>query len=115
MFRLKNSLHTIAHLSSRASSVLCSLVLLILIIVFCGVVATAQSANWTLENPTIRPPARYDFAMSPAQVGRVLIFGGTTLENGFAYLNDTWLWDGYNWRNLTTAVRPPVRGFACMA
>jgi hypothetical protein len=95
--------------------VLCSLALLISIIVFCGVVATAQ--NWKLENPTTRPPARYDFAMSatPGVVGRVLIFGGTTLENGFSYLNDTWLWDGYNWRNLTTAVRPPVRGFASMA
>ena len=87
MFRLKNSLRRIAHLSSRASSVLCSLALLILIIVFCGVVATAQSASWKLENPTTRPPARYDFAMStaPGVVGRVLIFGGTTLENGFSY------------------------------
>src|SRR2546427_7456452 len=130
MFRLKNSLRTIAHLSSllstprglpawgpRTWSVSCSLALLLSMIVFCGVVATAQ--NWKLENPTTRPPARYDFAMSNSQGGSVLIFGGTTLEFGFAYLNDTWVWDGSNWHDLTSlttpANRPPVRGFASMA
>ena len=135
MSRVKNSLSAFDHLCLRSStprglpawgprswSVLGPLALLLSMIVFCDVLTNAQTGgkttpNWRLESPLSgSPPARYDFAMSTCQGGNVLIFGGTTVEFGFAYLNDTWLWDGSKWRNLSSqSDPPPVRGYASMA
>ncbi len=99
-----------------------SLPLLFTTLVFCGIVTDAQAQpkttpNWREESPPLlSPPQRYDFAMSTSQNGNVLIFGGATVESGFAYLNDTWVWDGSNWHDLSSqSNRPPVRGFATMA
>jgi len=120
MFWLRNSLSAFDHLGIRTSSLLCSLALLPSMIVFCGVVSNAQSGpDWKLELPISQqfggPPRRYDFAMSTCQNGNVAIFGGTTFENGFSYLNDTWIWDGSNWIDISQSIRPSVRGYASMA
>jgi len=110
MLRLKNS-QMVVHCVSF------SLSLLITTFVLCGVVTDAQktAANWRREFPSQSPSPRYDFAMSICQNGNVLIFGGTSVESA-AYLNDTWLWDGFNWHDLSSqSNRPPARAFATMA
>lgn len=79
--------------------------------------ALAQ-ADWTLRTPSVSPPARASAAM--AQLGRdVVLFGGSSTASGV--LGDTWIWDGTNWRQITsfglfgTGPRPPARSNAVMA
>ena len=139
MFRLKNSLSRFNYLSLRTGTVLCSLPLLLSLIVFCDVISNASGdPDWKRETPFAQqfgnPPQRYDFAMasiafrapctgsrfpSECWTGNVIIFGGATVENNFFYQNDTWLWNGSNWIDLTPrtipSARPPGRGFATMA
>src|SRR6266478_5462766 len=120
MFMRNNLIAAITRFSFRAFSVVCLLASMISVMVLRSPVVTAQnSPGWKIENPATLPPRRYEYAMSTCQNGNVLMFGGTTLEQGFTYLNDTWLWNGSNWRNLTplpnTSPSPPVRGFASMA
>lgn len=79
--------------------------------------ATAQ-ADWTLRTPARSPSARSRPAM--ANFGdKVLLFGGSTVSG--QVLDDTWLWDGKNWTQLTefglfnTGPHPPARKDAMMA
>ena len=51
-------------------------------------------------------------AYDPA-TGKVVLFGGV---GSFAFLlNDTWIWNGTTWTQVSPATRPPVRNGASMA
>jgi len=109
MLKLRNSYSVACRLSFTLSLLLTPFVFC------CGVSAQKTAANWTREFPSQSPAPRYDFAMSICQNGNVLVFGGTSVESA-AYLNDTWLWDGFNWHDLSSqSNRPPARAFANMA
>lgn len=80
---------------------------------------TWSYANGTWTNLTDRydaPPARYGAVMvyDPNMQG-ILLFGGSPVRAG--YLNDTWLFHGGSWTNLTyvSAVAPAPRKYATMA
>jgi hypothetical protein len=111
MLRFKNSQVVFYRIS-------CSLLLLLTTLI-CGAIKieaqTKSTVDWRHEFPFQSPSARFDFAMSTCQNGNVLLFGGQSVETG-AYLNDTWLWDGFNWHDLSSqSNRPPARAFATMA
>jgi len=95
------------------------MIVLLLSVIVCGAqLATAQSATWTFRKVGTSPPPRSEYAMSESPDGNVLIFGGLGGPNGNTYLNDTWLWDGSTWHDLTSQKsinNPPARSSASMA
>jgi hypothetical protein len=48
------------------------------------------------------------------QTGATLLFGGVQVDEGVAYLTDTWLWDGDQWQEVDVT-GPPGRVHAAMA
>lgn len=87
--------------------------------VLSGTIGVSQTwvwdgTDWTEKNPSTSPPARTDAAMTyDAARGQVVVFGGQGVNapNAFAVadLNDTWVWDGSNWTQKTTAAAPSAR------
>lgn len=76
--------------------------------------------NWVQVFPAHTPPGRSAHAMAyDSKRGRVVLFGGrkegTVLRAPFTFLNDTWVWQGGDWRQIETATAPPARHFASMA
>ncbi len=72
------------------------------------------SNNWLLQNPTVSPPARQDFAMaSDTTTGEVLLFGGTA---GGSYFSDTWVYDTTNnsWTQRAPLSSPTARSGAAI-
>ena len=67
---------------------------------------------WTRRFPATTPPARDDHALGYDPVrGRVVMFGG----RGIALLDDTWEWDGVDWRLAPTTLAPSRRAGAALA
>jgi len=72
--------------------------------------------GWTEIKPAALPPTRYgaQVAVDPRN-GHALLFGGLRLEidsKGLqkqVYANDTWDWDGANWKEIQTANAPTPR------
>src|SRR5205814_567517 len=65
--------------------------------------------SWAQAAPATPPPVRSGHAMAydaAAAGGRVVLFGGTAAGGT---LNDTWTWDGANWRRAAGARPPPAR------
>jgi len=82
--------------------------------------SSSLAQDWTLRSPATSPSAREDPAM--AQFGdKVLLFGGFDSSGTGRVLDDTWLWDGTNWTQITsfgifgTGPHPPARSNASMA
>ncbi|MEW5988762.1 MAG: kelch repeat-containing protein [Chloroflexota bacterium] len=70
------------------------------------------SGDWAEILPTRRPPVRKRFAAAYLATGQqIAIFGGAGSSND---LDDTWVWDGQNWRTKTFNPRPPARGAHAM-
>jgi hypothetical protein len=71
--------------------------------------------DWTELTPAHSPPARYlsSMAFDPA-IGEILLFGGATLASGQP-LSDTWVFDGTDWTELTSAHSPSARAGTSMA
>ncbi len=118
MFRLGNSFRALGQFVPRPMSGVWIIVLLLSVTVCGARVATAQSATWAFRKVGTSPPPRSEYAMSESPDGNVLIFGGLGGPNGNTYLNDTWLWDGSTWHNLTSQKptnNPPARSSASMA
>jgi IPT/TIG domain-containing protein len=70
-----------------------------------------DGAAWTLALPPRMPPIRHGAAMTyDPSSGVIVLFGG---ENGWESAglpkNDTWAWDGIDWREIPTPTRPPGR------
>jgi len=65
-----------------------------------------DGTNWTLRQPATQPPPRfsqamwYDFARQ-----RVMMFGGSSTTGG-GLLDDTWMWDGNDWTQLSPTNQP---------
>src|SRR5579863_4968210 len=75
-----------------------------------------NGANWTQANPANSPGARSNQSMVyDAAHGQVVMFGGSTSAQGSSRMNDTWLWDGTNWTQVTgLSAIPPQRSSASM-
>ena len=68
-----------------------------------------NGTNWIQQSPVNSPSARDGAGMDydPA-TNQIVLFGGED-ESTSTFLNDTWLWNGTNWTQDTTAVSPPAR------
>ena len=80
--------------------------------------ATWGQAAWTKQSPTTVPTGRIRASM--AQFGNyTVMFGGQT-SVATDFLDDTWLWDGTNWTQVTsfglfgTGPHPSARSLATM-
>lgn len=68
-----------------------------------------RTKTWTRLNPGTSPCARMGHIMVYDEVNqRTVLFGG---DDGQKFLNDTWEWDGANWKDVTpaTTVKPRAR------
>ena len=69
-----------------------------------------DGSNWTQLNPATLPPARNDAAMAwDSSRNVVVLHGGVDGSLGVVY-NDTWEWDGTDWKNVTAAGDPGLSG-----
>jgi hypothetical protein len=68
-----------------------------------------NGTNWIQQSPENSPSARDGAGMDydPA-TNQIVLFGGED-ESTSTFLNDTWLWNGTNWTQDTTAVSPTAR------
>ncbi len=75
-----------------------------------GAACASGSIVWTRLAPVASPPARYEHAMAYDSVRqRVVLFGGRTGPNNEDLLDDTWEWNGTNWAEISSPVRPAPR------
>jgi hypothetical protein len=76
---------------------------------------TGEGSSWTRRNPGTQPtgpPLAGGIAYDPRSA-TVLVFGGTDGE-GASNVNETWSWDGMNWKRLQPVARP-AGGYATLA
>jgi hypothetical protein len=78
---------------------------------------TFLHGHWTNVSTTVAPSERWGTVMSddPAEGGVILFGGAEALPHQTVYLNDTWLWSGGTWRNITPVHSPPGTYWASMA
>ena len=80
-----------------------------------------NNLNWTEIFPTTIPAQRDSHAITyDSKLGQAILFGGSqrndNTQNTNIYLNDTWIWNGSNWRPLqSTAINPPGLWFPDMS
>jgi hypothetical protein len=71
--------------------------------------------DWTQRNPSQAPSERDGQEMAyDAARKQVVLFGGVD-EHGGKYLNETWVWDGSNWKMMKPINVPPGRHLQAMA
>jgi hypothetical protein len=77
-----------------------------------------ESGTWHSRSPAASPGARYAVGMASFN-GTVVLFGGygyaTPSATSKSYLNDTWVWDGANWTQMTPTHKPSTRYSPAMA
>jgi len=76
-----------------------------------------NGTSWRKLNPATTPTYRAYSAMA-AFNGTVVLFGGQDLLQtlpGESYRDDTWVWNGTTWTQLTLTPRPPARSKAGLA
>ncbi|MEW5988276.1 MAG: kelch repeat-containing protein [Chloroflexota bacterium] len=72
----------------------------------------AGNGDWVEAVPVRRPPVRQRMAATYFVVGQqTVIFGGLGSTSN---RDDTWVWDGQNWRTKTFSPRPLARGATAM-
>lgn len=82
---------------------------------FCSDTWVFNGRNWVKKEPASSPPEREGHAMAfDAARKEVVLFGGTAGNNGTP-LNDTWIWNGTDWKQLKPRHRPPSRFWHTMA
>ena len=77
-----------------------------------------DGTTWTQLTPHDAPTGRNAPAVAADPlVGGVLLFGGSILQNnsGPSTANDTWLWDGTDWNQLSPDTSPPAQSGAALA
>ncbi len=74
-----------------------------------------DGSNWTQKFPAVSPPGRSFSAMTFDSTRNEIVlfsgFGGSGVSN----LNDTWVWDGFNWTKRTPGTSPPASDGHAMA
>src|SRR5262249_36467960 len=66
--------------------------------------------TWHQVTTVNAPPPRFGPAVAyDAWRGRTILFGGDS-NGGASFLQDTWEYDGVNWRQLPTSATPESRG-----
>ena len=88
--------------------------LLAILAAITGAPPVHAQTKWTECHLSCYPciPGRYQHAMAyDSARRRVVLFGGT----GMTTLNDTWEWDGKNWRRRVPAISPPPMAGHTMA
>jgi hypothetical protein len=74
-----------------------------------------DGTNWRQLQPANSPGLLAGHAMAyDAARGQIVLFGGTIGTTG-AYSDQTWVWDGINWKQMQPAVSPPARYGHAMA
>jgi len=74
-----------------------------------------NGTTWTLLHPANNPGILSGHAMAYDDArGQIVLFGGAGGANG-ADTNQTWIWDGTNWRQMQPKVSPPAREGHAMA
>ena len=74
-----------------------------------------DGASWSPRSPSVSPPARSGAVMFyDAALSAIVLFGGDRFSSR-PLLNDTWIWSGASWTQLTPSHSPPVRRGACGA
>jgi uncharacterized protein (TIGR03437 family) len=74
-----------------------------------------DGTNWSQLLPATSPPRRDGHAVAyDAARGRVVLFGGEDFFGSSTY-NDTWVWDGTNWKQSAPLTSPPARTFHALA
>ena len=70
-----------------------------------------NGSNWIQKFPGMSPPTRASHGMAfDAGNGQVVLFGGQgDVTTGFAFRNDTWVWNGNIWIERFSPAPPPVR------
>lgn len=71
---------------------------------------------WTQLAPATRPQARWGHTMVTDEMrGRIVMFGGSLFAGWGGGSDETWEWDGQDWIQVSTVVRPPLRTAQDMA
>jgi hypothetical protein len=75
-----------------------------------------DGTDWSIASPAVNPPARYRASIAyDAARKNIVLFGGCR-DYGCVYrLNDTWTWDGSNWKQENPSASPSARDRAAMA
>jgi hypothetical protein len=76
-----------------------------------------DGSDWILQTPKAAPPDTMDGGLS-YDAGRQLVthFGGEfDAFESYHYRDDTWVWNGRNWKRLYLRVHPQARGRSGMA
>ena len=70
-----------------------------------------DGASWTQRHPVHSPTTRSNVGMTYDSLrGMTVLFGGDASAGDPAQpLQDTWEWDGNDWRQVSTATTPPAR------
>jgi hypothetical protein len=104
------------HSAPSSETRLCTLVLRLVLVGSCGSWLAGQ-AVWIQRNPANTPPPRLEHGLAhDASRGATVLFGGfrlTTLPGQL--FDDTWAWNGTDWKVLKPTRRPAARRGHTMA
>ena len=90
-----------------------SVVPLVMLMFLSAALASAQTLAWHKLNLQGNLPPRAYFASAYDPISKsVVVFGG---YNNFGQLDETWLFDGQNWKHAVEYVHPAARASASMA
>jgi hypothetical protein len=74
-----------------------------------------DGSNWTEMEPANKPPARYWHAMAYDSARKVTVMFGGSSGGDDATFNDTWEWDGTDWKEIQSTEKPAPRLHHSMA
>jgi len=72
-----------------------------------------KARHWTRQFPKVSPSARRAPIAYDRATEQIVLFGGD--DGGANQYNDTWTWNGTNWRLRAPAAAPAPRGLASLA
>lgn len=67
-----------------------------------------QNGSWSLQSPTVQPPARFGHVLAADYLRGCLVMYGGMDSSGRLY-RDVWEWDGSDWRQSTVSGGPSAR------
>jgi hypothetical protein len=84
--------------------------------VFANDMWTWDGSDWSELSPAHRPSARSGAALAyDAATEQLILFGGQTINGIPKDLNDTWVWNGTDWEELSPPHSPSARSSASIA